>query len=310
VLQLNIPCVYNAPPEIDDGDGNMIPNPDVEPAGNCRYKPEQVFGPYRDTAANCGFFGTSFGCKEFTILDLPAVDLVVTHSLEFYERDEGEGGKTSVSRIEITDNTQILTGVETDTTKLPAGMEAPVGFAAREKIRIPMNSYPNVTGMKNAEEKVVERAALAEMKGASMTHAFDETLKFVYARNDIFGSYQGFFDHEVHVFARYDPSQMNFVKSCSFQLGMMNKGEREGFNQNNSLRKFNRHYHKKSYLKSLTTRPNTWNPKEWNAARRYDDKDSNMIHLSAQFTSMRIDQLAKMGPVGPAQIDPFEIKFQ
>ena len=23
VLQLNIPCVYNAPPEIDDGDGNQ-----------------------------------------------------------------------------------------------------------------------------------------------------------------------------------------------------------------------------------------------------------------------------------------------
>jgi hypothetical protein len=282
-LQLNIPCVYK-PGE----------DPDT-----CVYMNELEYG-FDSTKPPQEWLG-----RPWNILDLPAVDVSISHVLEFYEREEveGEGGKTALSRIEVQDNTQILTGVETGVD------EVPVGFAAREKMRIPMNSYPNVTGMRNPEEKVVERYALAEMKGASMTHAFDETLKFVYARNDIFGSYKGFFDHEVHVFARYDPSQMNFVKSCSFQIGMMNAGERQGFSQNNSLRKYNRHYMKKQYLSSLTTTNRTWSPNMWNVARRYDDKDSNMIHLTATFTELRIEQLSKMGRVGPAKIDPVSISY-
>ena len=34
---------------------------------------------------------------------------------------------------------------------------------------------------------------------------------------------------EVHAFVRYDPSQMQFVKSCQVQLGLVNKGEWHAF---------------------------------------------------------------------------------
>ena len=52
------------------------------------------------------------------------------------------------------------------------------------------------------------------MIGAAMTHEFEESLKYIYPARGVFANYKSFFDHDVHAFVRYDPTQMQFVKSC------------------------------------------------------------------------------------------------
>merc|ERR1719440_2368287 len=95
-VQFNIPCKYDPETQTPDdctytnGPGNSIMQKEWSTAGD----------PV--TIAGIPLFAIPT-YSDWTVLDLPAVNLVVTHQLEFYEREErpGEGGKTALSRIEI-----------------------------------------------------------------------------------------------------------------------------------------------------------------------------------------------------------------
>ena len=50
--------------------------------------------------------------------------------------------------------------------------------------------------------------------------------RYVYARSGLFSGFGGFFEHEVHVVVRYDPSAMQFVKSCQLQFGIVTESAR------------------------------------------------------------------------------------
>ena len=66
------------------------------------------------------------------------------------------------------------------------------------------------------------------MMGTSLSHAFDESLKYVYAKWNVFSSYDRFFEHDAATFVRFDRKQLRNVKSCQLQVGMVNKLQYDG----------------------------------------------------------------------------------
>ena len=51
-----------------------------------------------------------------------------------------------------------------------------VGYAAEEKVRMPLESYPDGTALRPSEQKILIRKT-KDMLGTSATHSFDESLK-------------------------------------------------------------------------------------------------------------------------------------
>ena len=94
------------------------------------------------------------------------------------------------------------------------------------------------------------------MMGLSLSHAFDESLKYVYAKWKVFSAYDRFFDHDIATFVRFDRKQLKDVKSCQLQIGLVNKLEYEALRKN--LIKHDREYAKSKWLPSLATGNFSW----------------------------------------------------
>ena len=94
------------------------------------------------------------------------------------------------------------------------------------------------------------------MQGTSLSHAFDESLKYVYAKWGIFSAYQGFFEHDAATFVRFDTKELNKVKSCQLQFGMVNKLQYESLRP--ELDKHDREYQKKQWMSTMETGNFSW----------------------------------------------------
>merc|ERR1719191_1537974 len=99
------------------------------------------------------------------------------------------------------------------------------------------------------------------MMGVSLAHAFNEPLKFLYAKSKIFRSFDALFPHQVVSFVRFDTKQLQKLKSCQLQVGVVNRKEFEVLRP--YLTKHNRVYQSEEFLTSLTTSNFTWGTTKW-----------------------------------------------
>jgi hypothetical protein len=93
---------------------------------------------------------------------------------------------------------------------------------------VQLNSYP-AGGSNIASPNPPTQAHLSDMVGNSLSHKFDESLKFLYAQYQIFTTgADHFFDHSVAVFVRFtNAAQLRLLKACQLQVGVSNRMQYE-----------------------------------------------------------------------------------
>lgn len=108
-------------------------------------------------------------------LDVPVLVFNFKQKYEFYELDE----HTSIAKIVYADKNGILKG---GTSKLG---EVPIGYGAHKKLAISLNSYPE--GAADIDSlNPAGMAQMSDMIGNSLSHKFDESLKYLYAQYQVF----------------------------------------------------------------------------------------------------------------------------
>jgi hypothetical protein len=94
-------------------------------------------------------------------------------------------------------------------------------------------------------------AHISDMIGNSLSHKFDESLKYLYAQYQIFATgADDFFDHSVAAFVRFsNKAQLQLLKSCQLQLGVANRMQFDALSP--YLPKYDREYQRQEFFTSL-----------------------------------------------------------
>eukprot|EP00397_Hematodinium_sp_SG-2012_P000345 GEMP01000345.1.p1 GENE.GEMP01000345.1~~GEMP01000345.1.p1 ORF type:complete len:2348 (+),score=515.02 GEMP01000345.1:124-7044(+) len=215
-------------------------------------------------------------------LDVPAVNLTIHHIIEFYEADN----KTSLRRITYRDKNGIFHG-GTSTNE-----NVPVSVGAHGKVSVPMDSYPIGASPINSENPSVSKT-LSDMLGVSLSQAFPtDSLKYMYARWNMFADNEDFFEHDAYVFFRVDPEQMRLIKSCQLQVGLVNALEFKTFQP--YLKMHDREMQKNDYLTSIRSTTKSWDPDKYSARtgtyRRLYSSDTLLL-VQSKITKERVMEL-------------------
>jgi hypothetical protein len=221
------------------------------------------------------------------------MDLGFQQTYEFYEADE----KSSLSKISYRDNNGIHLG------KTSSNGYTPIGYGVREQVPVNFNSFPDGGAIFDSPLANSTRV-MSELVGTSMTHKFDESLKYIYQAYNAFGSTGQFFDHNFYAFARFDRKQLRYLKSCQMQVGVVNRLEYDALRP--ELRKYDRMYQGSDYLKTLSYDDWSWNPSyyestsgTWRRKTSYD----NMLMVGSAVNATYAMEFANYTDLGTYNVN-------
>jgi hypothetical protein len=183
-------------------------------------------------------------------LDIPVLNLTFSQKYEFYEADE----RTSISKITFADRNGILRGGTSakyyDSLLEGIQRDVPMGYGAHKKVSVQLNSYPDGASDMPSPNPATQ-VHMSDLIGNSLSHKFDESLKYLYAQYQVFTTgADDFFDHNLAVFIRFTNSaQLKLLKSCQLQFGVSSRMQYEAMAP--VLPKYDREYQRPEWFPTL-----------------------------------------------------------
>ena len=261
-------------------------------------------------------------------LDMPPIRVVADSQLMFYEAN----GRPSVQRMSIVDKT----GYSPARTSSHKHVAVAAGVASRATI--PLGSWLSELSPVPAERPPVFSSLHAETQGRGV-HSFEEPLRAMWNEFDLLDAASGpqFFDHDAHLFVRFDSNQLKHIKMCQLQVYLANAGEYKALTAAGSFTNAStqRQYQSKALFRSLRVPSYSWRPAnfrktkdasggivnvQWGPTRenitspRATEHDGqrgdatandgfNVLHLSSHFSGADLQALRGMTRHGPNGVD-------
>ncbi|CAL1154731.1 unnamed protein product, partial [Cladocopium goreaui] len=206
-------------------------------------------------------------------LDVPVMEVKISSKIQFFERSR----ETSLHKVVITD----MLGLSE--SSVSSNSATPPTLSAVDSIQAELGSFHESSAV--LEPSLLSNKTIKsfeDMQGSTASHMFDDTMMYWYLKRNIFQSLTDFFEHKVALFLRFDRDQLRQLKTCQFQVGLINQAL---FNLvKDNVKEDRRLFGSFPFFKS---NPFCWKPDNWNelshrfAPRTDESVTANLVTLEA-----------------------------
>lgn len=225
-------------------------------------------------------------------LDIPTLDLNIQSTITFYEKDA-----PTIQAIDVKD----MTGYNPDYLSTTESVN--VARADYQVKQIKLNTWDPATQIlpcdsqvQNVDENTVDEAP----------HTFDESLKVFYQRAHVYDDVPTLHNITAHLYVRFDPNQLEFIKMCQMQIQLFNYGVYGALAKLEAMD--SRLYQTAENFPSFTTIPDTFAPSYYNMDNvnniwQLRNKNRNLFKLTKRFTDVEIKKFVSSKSWGPDKVD-------